>query len=98
VPGLTTTVATFDVNRQNLPTLAIKARFPHIALQATMVAKVGVTSRKASIFFVFKIISYVSQVIGHEFDTLPSFHSKRGHYLRNATPMPFISLELKCFH
>jgi hypothetical protein len=89
VPGLTTTVATFDVNRQNHRTLAIKARFPHIALQTTMVAKVGVTSRKASIFLVFKIVFYVSQVIGHEFDTLPSFPSKRGHYLWDATLMPF---------
>lgn len=89
MPGLTTTVATLDVDRQNVPALAIKARFPHIAFKTTTVAKVGVTSREASIFFVFKILFYVSQVIGHELHTLPSFRSKRGHYLWSATLMPF---------
>jgi len=76
VPGPTTTVATLDVDRQNVPALAIKARFPNIAFQTTMVAKIGVAARKASIFLAFKILSYVSQVIGHKFDTLPSFCSR----------------------
>jgi hypothetical protein len=76
VPGSTTTVAALDVDRQNVPALAIKARFPNIAFQTTMVAKIGVAAREASIFLVFKILSYVSQVIGHKFDTLPSFRSR----------------------
>jgi hypothetical protein len=76
VPGSTTTVAALDVDRQNVPALAIKARFPNIAFQTTMVAKIGVAAREASIFLAFKILSYVSQVIGHKFDTLPSFRSR----------------------
>jgi hypothetical protein len=52
VPGSTTTVAALDVDRQNVPALAIKARFPNIAFQTTMVAKIGVASREASIFLV----------------------------------------------
>jgi hypothetical protein len=81
VPGPATTVTTFDVDRQNIPALAIKARFPNIAFQTTMVAKIRVASREASIFLVFKILSYVSQVIGHEFDTLPKFRSEPSHHL-----------------
>jgi hypothetical protein len=88
VPGPTTTVATLDVYRQNVPALASKGRFPNIAFQTTMVAKICVAAREASIFLAFKILSYVSQVIGHEFDTIPSFRSRLGHYLWNATLMP----------
>jgi len=89
VPGPTTTVATLDVDRQNIPALAIKARFPNIAFQTTMAAKICVASREASIFLAFKILVYVSQVIGHEFDTLASFRSGLRHHLWNATLMPF---------
>jgi hypothetical protein len=60
VPGLATTVTTLDVNRQNVSALAIKARFSNIAFQTTTAAKIGVTSREASIFLVFKILFYVS--------------------------------------
>jgi hypothetical protein len=58
-----------------------------------MVAKIGVASREASIFLVFKILSYVSQVIGHECDPVPSFRSRIGYYLWNATLMPFSTPE-----
>jgi hypothetical protein len=89
VPGPTTTIATLDVDRQNVPALGIKARFPNIAFQTTMVAKICVASSKASIFLAFKILFNVSQVIGHEFDTLSSFRSRLRHYLWDATLMPF---------
>jgi hypothetical protein len=91
VPGPTTTVATLDVDRQNVPALAIEARFPNIAFQTTMVAKICVAARETSIFLAFKMLSYVSQVIGHECDTIPRFRSRLGHYLWNATLMPFSS-------
>jgi hypothetical protein len=76
VPGPATTVAALDVDRQNGPALAVKARFPNIAFQTTMMAKIGVASSEASIFLVFKILSYVSQVIGHDLAPLPSFRSR----------------------
>jgi hypothetical protein len=76
VPGPATTVATLDVDRQNGPALASKARFSNIAFHTTMVAKIGVASSEASIFFVFKILFYVSQVIEHEFETSPIFPSR----------------------
>jgi hypothetical protein len=91
VPGPTTTVATLDVDRQNVPDLASKASFPNIAFQTTMVAKICVAAREASIFLAFKVLSYVSQVIGHEFDTIPRFRSRLGHYFWDATLMPFSS-------
>jgi hypothetical protein len=56
-----------------------------------MVAKICVTPHEARIFLAFKVLSYVSQVIGHEFDTIPSFRSSLGHYLWDATLMPFSS-------
>ena len=76
VPGPATTIAALDVDRQNGPALAIKARFPNIAFQTTMMAKIGVASSEASIFLVFKILFYVRQVIGHDFAPLPNFRSK----------------------
>jgi hypothetical protein len=60
VPGITTTVTTLDVDRQNFPVQARKACLPNVAFQTALLAKISVTSGEASIFPVFKIISYVS--------------------------------------
>jgi len=76
VPGPATTIAALDVDRQNRPALATKARLPNIAFHTTMMAKIRVASSEASIFSIFKILSYVSQVVEHELDTKPSFRSK----------------------
>jgi hypothetical protein len=88
-PGPTTTVATFDIDRQNSPALALKTRFPNIAFQTTMLTEIRVAVREASIYFTLKVIFYFSQVIRHEFHTLSTCISGHRHLLWNATVMPF---------
>jgi hypothetical protein len=98
VPGPATTVATFDVDRQNSSALAIKARFPNIAFQTTMLTEIRVAVREASIYLAFKVIFYFSQVIGHELHTLSTFISGFRQLLWNATVMPISYFAGRIFH
>jgi hypothetical protein len=67
VPRPSTAIATFDVNWQDFSFLACKRCFPHVTLQATLLAEKGIAAGEAGVFFPLKKAIYRINVIHHGF-------------------------------